>query len=122
MLRRIAVVIGVLLMVRAEINNFDYSQNGKDWEKQAPKGTDWSQCSSQQQQSPIEISPNAALSNDSYLFANFYPQKGLIYWYNTTVYIRSAVISNSFGEVYTKLINGAIPSLRATEVRIRSHA
>lgn len=75
----------------AETYNFDYSQHGNNWAEV------WPQCGSGHQQSPIELSA-IPTHNDSYLFVNFYPQKAVIYWYNTTVYIRTAAIATtSFG-------------------------
>lgn len=42
----VGLLVGWAWLGGAEINNFDYSKHGADWEGQSPEGTDWSQCSS----------------------------------------------------------------------------
>ena len=74
------------------------------------------------QQSPIDLRDSLSTRNSSYLFVNFYEHQGLIFWYNTTVYIRSSLITKSFGEVYTQTVKGVIPALRASEIRIRTQS
>lgn len=116
MLTPALIVVTLLWTASTEIYNFDYSQHGDNWQSV------WPHCGTDAQQSPIELS-STITHNDSYLFVNFYPQKAIIYWYNTTVYIRTAAIATtSFGEVYSQTASGGLPALKATEVRIRAHA
>ncbi len=76
-----------------------------------------------QQQSPIELDPQSPPNNSSYLFSTFYPQKAVAFFYPTTIYIRTNVLTSlNFGEIYTQLISNHTPAFRANEVRIRSHA
>lgn len=70
------------------------------------------------QQSPISITDEFTHSNQSFLFSNFYPTDATLSFLNTTVYLKSS----SFGEIYSRTINGDIVVMKATEIRFRAHA
>ena len=73
-------------------------------------------------QSPIDLTDALAHPAPSFLFLHFYPQKATIVWLNTTVYVQAAPITLGFGEIYSHTLPGLSSSLRANEVRIRTHS
>lgn len=110
----------MLVLVSAEINNFDYSSHGDDWASFNPGS--WGECDPSNDklagQSPIEISEGAANPVPSFLFSNFNPADATLSLLNTTVYLKAT----SFGEIYTRTVAGDIIAMKATELRFRAHA
>lgn len=116
----ILTLLYMLVLVVAEINNFDYSSHGDDWASSNPGS--WGDCDPSKedlvQQSPIEISEGAAKLVPSFLFSNFNPADATLSLLNTTIYLKAT----SFGEIYTKTVVGDIIVMKATELRFRAHA
>ena len=99
---------------------FDYLNHGDDWPSQ---GDGWDQCDPHSdtytQQSPIDIVSNDTHSVPSLFFTKMKAATAAVDYLNTTIYAKA---SPYFGEVYTRNIKGAVPALKFTDMRIRTHS